>query len=198
VKGIGCGHMLQGVLASLDKINGVGASSANYTGTMIRISVAAETDQGKVAEEVRKVLTEQERKAVLLAGDELKRALDREEWRSAARIGELSAIEFHTLALHRIKTFAKAEKLDKKTADKLVEIAEQHWERISKEAKADGATEPEDWGKRIKASLPVLLERTREVLSAEQLGHFKKALTQCAEEECPEAPPAPVRGEKQP
>ena len=84
--------------------------------------------------------------------------IHREEWRGAGRIGELSAIEFHTLALHRVKTFAKAEKLDKKTADKLAEIAEQQWECISKETKADGATRAEDWGKRIKASLPVFLE----------------------------------------
>jgi hypothetical protein len=189
VKGIGCGHMLQGVLASLDKLDGVEASSANYTGTMIRISAAPETDRDKVAEGVRKVLNEEDRKAVRLAGDELKRAVEQEEWRGAGRIGELSAIEFHTLALHRVKTFAKAEKLDKKTADKLVEIAEQHWERVSKEAKADGATRPEDWGKRIRASLSVFLERAKGVLTAEQVERFEQTLTgRCADGECPEAP----------
>jgi hypothetical protein len=197
VKGIGCGHMLQGVLASLDKIDGVEASSADYTGTLIRICVTTATDRDKVADGVRKVLTEEGRKAVRLAGDELKRALDREEWRGAGRIGELSAIEFHTLALHRVKTFAKAEKLDKKTADKLAEIAEQHWERVSEEAKAVGATRPEDWGKRIRASLPAFLERAKGVLTAEQLERFEQTLTgRCADEECPEAPPAPPRAEK--
>jgi hypothetical protein len=199
VKGIGCGHMLQGVLASVDKLDGVEASSANYIGTMIRISVAREADRDRVAEGVRKALNQEDRKTVRLAGDALKRALDREEWRGAGRIGELSAIEFHTLALHRVKTFTKAEKLDKKTADKLVEVAEQHWERLSEAAKADGATRPEDWGKRIKASLPIFLERAQEVLTAEQVERFKQTLTgPCAGEECPEAPPAPTSGEKAP
>lgn len=55
VKGIGCGHMLQGVLASLDKIDGVQASSANYTGTMIRVSMTPATNRDKVIEAVRKV-----------------------------------------------------------------------------------------------------------------------------------------------
>jgi hypothetical protein len=195
VKGIGCGHMLRGVLVSLDKINGVGASSANYTGTMIRISVTSETDRDQVAEAVRKVLTEEDRKVVLLAGDELRSALDREEWREAGRIGELSAIEFHTLALHWVKTFAKAEKLDKKIADELVQIAEQQWERVSKKAKADGATQPEDWGKRTRASLPAFLERAKRVLTAEQVERLRQTpLTgQRRDCDCPEAPPAPAR-----
>src|SRR5262249_17769511 len=142
VKGIGCGHMLRGVLASLDKIDGVEASAANYTGTMIRISVTPATDRDKVAEGVRKVLTAEGRKAVPLTSAGLKRALDREQWREADRIGELTAIEFHTMALHRVKTFAKGEKLDKEATDKLVKVAEQQWERISKEAENDGATRP--------------------------------------------------------
>jgi hypothetical protein len=191
--------MLQGVLAGLDKIDGVGASSANYTGTMIRISVTPETDRDKVAERARKVLTEGDRKAVRLAGDEFKRALDQEEWREVGRIGELSAIEFHTLALHRFKTFAKAEKLDAKTTGKLVKIAEEQWARISKEANDEGATRPEDLGIRIRASLPAFLEPAKEVLTAEQLERFKQTLTgPCADSDCPEAPPAPARGEKAP
>ena len=191
VHGIGCGHMLYGLLTSLDKIDGVEASSANYTGTMIRISVTTTTDRDKVSEAVRKALTDEDRNAVRLAGDDLERALDREEWRGAGRIGELSAIEFHTLALHRFKTFAKAEKLDKGTADKLVEIAEQQWERLSKEANAEGMTRPEDWGKRIKASLPIFLERAKGILTAEQLERFKTTLTTpCRGDDRPEAPPA--------
>jgi hypothetical protein len=197
VKGIGCGHMLYGLLASLDKLHGIEASSANYTGTLVRVSVTKATDRDKVAEAVRKVLTEENHKAVLLAGDELKRALDREEWRGAARIGELSAIEFHTLALHRFKTFAKAEKLDKKTTDKLVLLVERQWERLSQEANTEGATRPEDWGKRIRASLPVFLEGAKDVLSDEQVERLKQTLTgQCADGDCPEAPPAPARAKK--
>ena len=51
VKGIGCGHMLHPVLASLDKLEGVEASSTNYTGTMIRVAVTTATDRAKVAEQ---------------------------------------------------------------------------------------------------------------------------------------------------
>jgi hypothetical protein len=197
VKGIGCGHMLQGVLASLDKIDGVGASSANYTGTMIRVSVGSEPDRGKVAARVQKVLTDKANKAVRLVGGEFKRALAREEWREAARIGELSAIEFRTLALHRVKTFAKAEKLDKKAADKLVEIAEQQWARICKEAKNDGATQPEDWRERTLAAFPAFLEQAKEVLTTEQVERFQRALMDpCCGGDAPEAPPASAPPEK--
>ena len=199
VKGIGCGHMLQGVLESLDKLDGVEASSANYTGTIIRVSVTHATDRDKVAEGVRKALTEDGRKAVRLAGDELERALEREEWRGAGRIGELSAIEFHTLALHRFKTFAKAETLDKPTTDQLVEIVEQQWERLGKEAKADGATRPEDWGNRCKKGIAAFLEQAKGVLTPEQLERLKTTLTTpCQGDDRPEAPAAPADGNKTP
>lgn len=199
VKGIGCGHMLRGVLVSLDKIVGVEASAANYTGTMIRISVAPATDRNKVAEAARKVLTEEDRKAVPLTGADFKRALDREEWRDADRIGELSAIEFHTVILHRVKTFAKVEKIDKDASYKLIKIAEQQWERISEEAKNDGTTQPEEWANRCIRSLPILLERVKDVLTAEQVERFKQTLTgQCRDGDRPEAPRAPTREEKAP
>lgn len=192
VKGIGCGHMLQPVLASLDKIDGVEASAANYTGTMIRISVASASDQDKVAEGVRKALAETNRKSAVLAGDERQRALEKEQWREAGRIGELSAIEFRTMVLYRVKTFAQAEKLDKAITEKLLKMAEEQWERIAKEAANDGATQPEDWGNRCKKSLPVFLERTKKVLTAEQVERFRKALrTPCRDENRPTAPPAP-------
>jgi hypothetical protein len=197
VKGIGCGHMLHPVLASLDKIDGVQASSTNYPGTMIRVAVTSAAERAKVAEEVRKALAEN--KPVALAGDEFKRALEKEQWRETWRVGELSAIEFHTLALHRVKTFAKAEGLDKQATGKLVKIAVQQWERISKEAKSDGATKPEDWGKRIRAALPAFLEQSAGALTAEQVERFKQALTgQCRDGDCPEAPPAPATGEQAP
>jgi len=58
VRGIGCGHMLRPVLASLDKIDGVEASSSNYTGTLIRIAVTITADRDRVAERVSKALAE--------------------------------------------------------------------------------------------------------------------------------------------
>jgi hypothetical protein len=189
VKGIGCGHMLRPVLTSLDKINGVQASSTNYTGTLIRIAVTRAADRARVAEEVRKALAGN--KPAALAGDELKRALEKEQWRESGRVGELSAIEFRTMALYRIKTFAQAEKLDKQTADRLTKIAEDQWERLAGEAEKDKATRPEDWADRCRKSIPAFLGRAREVLTDDQVERFKKALTTpCAGEDRPEAPPA--------
>jgi hypothetical protein len=196
VKGIGCGHLLAPVLRRLDKIEGVEASSANYTGTMIRISVTT-ADREKVAERVSKALAEKRGKPVALEGDDLKWALEKEQWRVAGRIGELSAIEFHTLVLYRVKTFAKADKLDKEATDKLVKIAEEQWQRIAKEVKKDGATQPEDWGNRCKKSLPAFLDRAKEVLTAEQVERFQQSLTcPCRGDDRPEAPPAGTKEAK--
>jgi hypothetical protein len=190
VKGIGCGHMLRPVLASLDKIDGVQVSSTNYTGTMIRVSVASANDRAKVAEEARKVLAEN--KPIALAGDELKRALEKEQWRETWRVGELSAIEFRTMGLYRIKTFAQTEKLDKATKDKLTKMAEDQWERLAQQAKKEKATQPEDWGNRCKKCIAAFLEQAKGVLTAEQLERFKTTLTTpCRGDDRPEAPPAP-------
>jgi hypothetical protein len=190
VKGIGCGHMLHPVLASLDRIDGVQASSTNYTGTMIRVAVTSAADRAKVAEEVRKVLAEN--KPVALAGDELRLALEKEQWRETWRVGELSAIEFRTMGLYRIKTFAQVEKLDKATTDKLTKMAEDQWEQLAQQAKKEKATRPEDWGNRCKQSIAAFLDRAKGVLSDEQLERFRNTLTTpCRGDDRPDAPPVP-------
>lgn len=189
VKGIGCGHMLAPVLGHLDKLEGVASSAANYTGTLVRISLAAGADRAAVEAATRKALAEVAGNAVPLTGDELRRALEREQWRGADRIGELSAIEFRTLALYRIRTFAKAEKLDSSTTDKLVGIAERQWERVAKEVAGSKSNTPSEWGRRRKQALPAVLEEAKEVLSAEQVGRLKEALmTPCRGEDRPDAP----------
>ena len=73
---------------------------------------------------------------VALAGDDLKRALEEEQWRETWRIGELSAIEFRTLAMHWVKTFARDEKLKQEATNKLVAITKEQWDRIAEEAKS--------------------------------------------------------------
>jgi hypothetical protein len=186
--------MLAPVLERLDAIDGVETSFANYTGTMIRISVKTGSDRDRIAERVRKALTENDSKPVALGVDEFKRALEQEQWRDLGRIGELSAIEFHTLALHRVKSFAKAEKLEKDATGKLIKITEAYWERTMKEAKKDGAIQPKDLGNRLKKSLPAFLERLKEVLTTEQVERFKQTLT-CSTADRPEAPAE--KGEKQ-
>jgi hypothetical protein len=190
VKGIGCGHMLHPVLASLDKIDGVEASSTNYTGTLIRVSVTHAKDRTRVAEEVRKILADN--KPIPLVGDELKTALRKEQWRETGRVGELSIIEFRTMALYRIKTFAEAEKLNKETTDKLTKIFEHHLERFTQEAKKQKVTRPEDLVDRGKKSIPAFFGRAKEVLSDEQIERFKKSLmAPCRDGDRPEAPPSP-------
>ena len=189
VKGIGCGHLLQPVLASLDKLDGVEASATNYTGTMLRVSVINANDRAKVAEKVRKVLADN--KPVALAGEDLKLAVEKEQWRETRRVGELSAIEFRTLALYQIKTFAHAEKLDKGTAAKLTQLAEDHLQRLLQEARKEKGILPEELGNRCKKSIPAFLTQARKVLNDEQLERFRKMLfTPCRGEDRPEAPPA--------
>ncbi len=190
VKGIGCGHMLFPVLGRLDKLDGVAASSANYTGTLVRVTLAPGADRAKVEAAARKALAEDAGEAVPLTGGDLRRALEREQWRGAGRIGELSAVEFRTVGLYRIHTFAEAEKLDRVTADKLEAIAGRQWERIAREAAGGKANAPADWGRRFKQALPAVLEEAKEVLTAEQAGRLQKALTtRCSGDDRPQAPP---------
>jgi hypothetical protein len=189
--------MLRPLLASLDKIDGVRASSANYTGTMIRIAVNTAADRDQVAERARKLFSEEDRKAVALSGDELRQALETEQWRGAGQIGELTAIEFHTMALHRVKAFAKAEKLNTATADKLTKMAEEQWDRMIKGAQEAKATRPEDLANRCKECIPAFLGQAKGILTAEQFEQFKRTLTTpCCDDDLPEAPPAPNKGAK--
>jgi hypothetical protein len=190
VKGIGCGHMLYPVLSDLDKLDGVAGSSANYTGTLVRVSLTPGADRSKVEAAARKALAEDAGEAVPLTGDDLRRALDREHWRGASRIGELSAVEFKAMALYRIRKFVAAAKLDQVTADKLVAIAEGQWQRVTKEAAAAGKSPtPMEWGRRCKQAMPAVLAEAKGVLTAEQTERLKEAFAApCRGEDRPEAP----------
>jgi hypothetical protein len=175
VKGLGCGHRLAPVLARLNKIEGVDKSFTNRTGTMIRIALASSTDRDMVAAAARAELAKDNHKPVPLAGNELQAALAKEQWYTP---GELSAIEFRTLALHRVKNFAEAEKLDKETTDRLMTIAEREWDRS---VKADDGYGPEkqpgEWlnqFKRVAESVPA---QAKELLSVEQAERLRQVLT---------------------
>jgi hypothetical protein len=180
VKGLGCGHRLAPVLARLNKIGGVEKSFSNRTGTMVRISVGPSADRDKVAAAVSEDLTKDSRKPVLLAGDDLKQALVKEEWSSP---GDLSAIEFRTFALHRVKTFADAEKLDKEASSKLVKIAEQQWERMAKGGDCCGKLkQPGDWLAQFKQFATSVPDQAKELLTAEQVERLRQVLTKRLEE----------------
>jgi hypothetical protein len=189
VKGIGCGHMLFPVLGRLDKLDGVTGSASNYTGTLVRVTVAAGADRAKVEEAVRKALAEDAGDAVPLTGAAARRALEHEHWRGANRVAELSAIEFHSVALYRLRMFAKASKLDKTTADKLTARAEQQWEQIAKEAATAKTNTPTDWGRRCNQAVGAFVEQSKDLLTPEQLTLLKQALaTRCRGDDRPVAP----------
>jgi hypothetical protein len=180
VKGLGCGHRIAPLLARLDKVEGIEKSSANRTGTMLCISVASSADRDKVAEATREILIKDNRKPVLLSGGELKQALANEEWGSP---GDLSAVEFRTFALHRVKSFAEAEKLDKEATGKLVKIAEQQWERMGKGGDCCGKVkQPGDWVAQFKQFAASVPDQAKELLTAEQVERLRQVLTKRFEE----------------
>jgi hypothetical protein len=181
VRGLGCGHKIEPVLTRLNKAQGTASISVNRTGTMLRISVAAGADESKVAEEVRQALTKENHRPVLIAGDELKRALMNEEWRSP---GDLSAIEFRTFAFHRVKTFAENEKLSKQVTDSLTKIAERQWDRIAKEAGCcvQGANRPADWVRRYNEFATGVCKGMKPLLTTEQAGRLRQLLSRPFEE----------------
>ena len=163
------------MLERLDQIDGVEASSANYTGTMIRISVSTAATREKVAEVVQKDLSAGNRKPARLNGVELKEALRKEEWRAIQQIGQLSAIEFRTLALGRVKAFVEAEKLGEGVADKLLQLAEREWERLAEVNDSKEAKTPPHWKGRYSQFATVFCEQARELLTADQRERLSQA-----------------------
>jgi hypothetical protein len=173
VKGLGCGHRIAPVLARLNKIEGVEKSFTNRTGTLLRISVAPSADRDKVAAAVRDDLTKDNRKPVLLEGEELQQTLAKEKWGSP---GDLSAIEFRTLALYRVKTFAQTEKLDKDTMPQLLKLAARQWDRLA-QGEDCCKQQSADWLTRFHSFAATLAESAKELLSAEQAKRLQEALS---------------------
>jgi hypothetical protein len=182
------------VLARLNKIEGVEKSFANRTGTMLRICVAPLADRDKVVTAVRADLTEDNRKPVSLAGDEFKEALVKEKWGSP---GDLSAIEFRTLALRRLKTFAESEKLDKETADKLVKLADKQWEGIAKGTDCCAKVQqPSDWLAQFNQFAIAMPDQAKELLTADQVERLREVLTKRFSKEKDLPAPANAKHEK--
>jgi hypothetical protein len=179
VKGLGCGHRIAPVLARLNKIEGVEKSFANRTGTLLRIAVLPLADRDKVAAAVREDLAKDDRKPVSLVGNELKEALAKEKWGSP---GDLSAIEFRTLALHRVKTFAQSEKLGKDAADKLMKLAARQWDCMKPDEDCckdccKSEQQPADWLAQFKQFAAAMPDQAKGLLTAEQAQRLKNTLT---------------------
>jgi hypothetical protein len=166
----------------LDKIEGVERSYANQTGNMVRLAVAAKDNPAKVAEQALKVLNDEKRSPVRLTGNELIDALGKQQWRESERVSELSAIEFRTLGLRRMRAFAEREKLDKETTDKLVRIAEEEWDLL---AKQNAPGEPEkpgtvDWAVRCRQFDDAVVNRAKSILTTEQVALLKDSFSRSA------------------
>ncbi len=170
VDGVGCGHLLAPTLGEIDGIEGVTRSFSDWTGTLIRVSVAKTTHREAVAERVRAVLTAKQQKPLRIAGDDLTRALQREDWRGANRIFELSSYEFNTIAKRRINNFANGEGLKRSERTRLLELVDELWEKA-----AEGLDTPKPeayamyWRNRRNKFVAAYLQRARELLSAEQV-----------------------------
>ena len=170
------------MLEQLDKIDGVEASSANHTGTMVRITVRNSSDRQRIADAVQQRLAKSNRKPVRIKHDELKSAIDTERWRTKEQIGELTAIEFRKLALDRVKGFIRSEKVADETAPKLLKVAEARWDRLAQEAETK---EPRqlphkiDWKRRCGDFARDFTDGAKELLTAEQRQRFKESVQSC-------------------
>jgi len=145
---------------------------------MVRVSVDPAADRDKVEEQVVKLLSDDQRNPKRATGAEFKQALDNEQWRKKERIDELSAIEFRTLGLRRVRTFAEDEKLDEDTTEKLIKIVEEEWDRLMNEVfpnkqKETGKT---DWAARCGQCAAAVVERAKSLLTAEQVERLKRSL----------------------
>jgi hypothetical protein len=170
------------VLVRLGKIEGVERSYANHTGNMVRLAVAAKDNPAKVAEQALEVLKDEKRSPVRLTGNDLIEALGKEQWRESERVSELSAIEFRTLGLRRVRAFAEREKLNKETTDKLVRIAEEEWDRLAKQNAPGDAKQPVkvDWAARCRQFDDAVVNRARPILTTEQLELLKESFGRSA------------------
>jgi hypothetical protein len=170
------------VLEQLDTIDGVEASWANHTGSMLRITVRAGTDREKVAAVVQDRLAVENHNVVSLVGGELDTALAREYWRTKEQIGELTAIEFRKLALDRIKDFAKREKIGGEAGARLMEIAEAQWDRLARQAEIQ---EPKllphriDWKRRCREFATAFTQEATGLLTPDQRKRFEQLVESC-------------------
>ena len=177
MQGIGCGHRLGPVLRRLDQIDGVEASSANYTGTLLRISAKSGANREQVANAVEGDLTANKRSPSRLQADEMRKALSGEIWRGVHEIGQLSAIEFRKLNLGWVMAFAKAEKLDEKVSDKLLKVAESQWLAAQQASAKEADLLPHqiDWRNRCTQFAEAVAQRSTEWLTPDQCQRLRQS-----------------------
>jgi hypothetical protein len=176
VDGIGCGHRLGPVLKRLDSFEGVAKASANHTGAMIRVTLTSPNKLEEVAEIVAKDLAAENFQPQRIDSDEARNALERQAWRGAERIRELTAIEFRQLALQAIDEFSKSEKLTEQVTSKLRQSAEKQWDRLADEAEPrDSGKLPNqtDWRKRFRDFANAFCDDAKPILTDSQFSRLK-------------------------
>jgi hypothetical protein len=138
---------------------------------MIRVSVEHAGERDAVSDRIRSALTGEQKTPVRLAGEELTRVLEKEDWRGVERICELTSYEFNTVARRTINAFADDEQLDQSQRERLVELVDELWEKTGADL-ARPNPEPDDyadyWQRRNAAFVAAYLQRTRELLTTEQ------------------------------
>jgi tetratricopeptide (TPR) repeat protein len=162
------------VLAQLNKIQGVEHSYANPAGDMVRIRLTRTADREELAREVLKVIGAS-RSPIRLAGADFKWALEHEQWRHSDRIGDWLLTEYRTLCMREVRRFAKDEKLDKQTTEKLLRIAEAEWDRVNSGGTAKLSQKIEGT-RRMRDGMRAVIEAAQAVLTTEQLGRFGQYL----------------------
>ncbi len=164
------------MLEQLDQINGVTTSSANHSGGIIRISVADDALRADVAKKAHLVLAANDAKPSRLSGDKSIKALTQETWRGIDRINELSAIEFRTIIIDRLKMFAKNEKMSQEVTDQLIKIAKNSWEAQAKSIDIKVPPHKTGWTKHCRSVADAFIEEAKPLLSDAQVRDLKAAV----------------------
>jgi tetratricopeptide (TPR) repeat protein len=155
-------------------MQGVEHSYANPAGNMVRICLTGTADREELATEVLKVLGAS-RSPVRLAGPDFTRAIKQEQWRQSDRIDDWLRTEYRTLCLREVRRFAKDEKLDKQTTEKLLAVAEAEWGRVDAGSTAK-LTQNIDGTSRFRDGIKAVIERAKAILTTEQLGRLRQYL----------------------
>lgn len=172
IQGVGCGHLLAPTLARIDDVDGVAGSFSNWTGSLIRVSVAPDADREAVAERVQALLAADQQEPVQFTGDDLVKRLNEEEWRRVNRISDLTSYEFSTFAKHQINAFADGEHLHDAQRKQLLDLVDELWGPAAEglENRQPGAEAyAEYWQNRLQRFIATYAEQAGDVLPADQV-----------------------------
>ncbi|MGH7179544.1 MAG: hypothetical protein ACREJC_19365 [Tepidisphaeraceae bacterium] len=177
VEGVGCGHLLAPMLARIDGIEGVLRTYSNWTGSVLRVSVAPGYDAPAVAERVRKFLTDEQQNPARIETEEAAATLRDQKWWDVVRIVELTSYEYRTFAMRQLIEFADREKLDAATRTKLTALVDEVWDK-SGEGLGPPSPQADDyaqyWHNRRQRLIELFVERAASLLKPEQVEKLRR------------------------